>query len=127
MMKWIGRIVGVVVGLIGIVVGLTAIFGEPVLPDCDQKETTDVIREVVAGRAPALPIAKMSKEDVMKAVEIGDIAETSFDKDKQVRTCKAALSLKAGTTTVYDKLKVGYTINWIDQKKGTFQVEVKAE
>lgn len=126
-MKWVARIIGVVVGLFGIAVGLVMIFGDAVLPDCDQTETRDTLREIVAGRVAVLPIEQAPKEEVMKAVEIADITESGFDKDKQIRTCKAVLSLKVKDKPVYDKLKIAYTIKWINQKERTFQVEATTE
>jgi hypothetical protein len=126
-MKWIARIVGGIVGLFAIVFGLAMIFGETMLPACDQAETKDVMGTIVADRALMLPIPKVPKEEITKALEIDDIAEASFDEAKQERTCTATLSLKVKDSPVYDKLKVGYTITWIDRKKSTFQVSLKAE
>ncbi|MCC6918526.1 MAG: hypothetical protein IT548_04945 [Alphaproteobacteria bacterium] len=125
-MKWVGRIAGIVGGLIAIGFGLLAIFGEAVLPKCDDTETKGVMGEIMSQRAAAMPV-KMTADEIKSGLQVGDVSEASFDEAKQERTCKATLSLKSGETTVYDKLKVAYTIKWQDRKAKTFLVEMRAE
>lgn len=123
-MKWVIRILSGIAGLAAIAFGLVAIFGKPVLPECGDTETVDTIRKIAAQGVPKAVAGTMSTEDLEKAVEVTTTAETAFDKDKQVRQCTGALSLKIKDAAVFDNYKIVYTIIWLDQAGGKFQVEV---
>jgi hypothetical protein len=126
-MKWVGRILGVVVGLVGIVIGLTTIFGENQMAECDKSEVLDTVRGLAVKLTSKLVTGNTDPEAVKKSVQLDDVAERSFDEEKQVRICSVKLSLRINNTTAFDKQKARYTMTWTDRKKGDGNVYLELE
>lgn len=126
-MKWVGRIVGAVAGLFGVIFGLTAIFGEPSMAKCDQAEVLDVVRSLAVKLTSKLVAGNADPDVVKKSVQLDEIAERSFDEDKQVRVCSTKLTLRINNTVAFNKQNASYTITWADRGKGDANIYLKLE
>lgn len=126
-MKWVGRIVGVIAGMFGVIFGLAAIFGEPQMAKCDQSGVLDVVRGLAVKLTSKLVTGNADPEAVKKSVQLDDIAERSFDEDKQVRVCAAKLTLRINNTVAFNKQNASYTITWADRSKGDANIYLKLE
>jgi hypothetical protein len=118
-----GRIVGGIAGVILIIIRLIQLFGDPVLPKCGDAEATDTVRQILYGNVPANLAG--DADTTKAAIALADIAETSFDEEKQTRACSVTANLTAQDTKVFDNMKLVYTITWTDRSAGKFQVEAR--
>lgn len=125
-MKWVYRIASGVGILVAAILILGKLMGVKALPDCDDRETFDVVRKAIAGNVTPAQANGWTPEQVTGAVTLEDEAEVSYDKDKGVRECTGTIGLTANGKVVYANLKVAYTISWQNKKEGLFEVEVRA-
>lgn len=124
-MKWVYRILSGLAGVVIIGVGLMKLFGSPRLPDCDDRKTFDTVREAVAKMVTPAAAKGATVAEMQGKVTLDDETEVSYDKDKGVRECTGTVSLAMNGTTLVDKMKVAYTISWIDRKEGRFETVVR--
>ncbi|BCW87384.1 hypothetical protein sos41_05130 [Alphaproteobacteria bacterium SO-S41] len=124
-MKWVSRILYGLLGVVGIGIGLMKIFGSPGLPDCDDRKTFDTVREAVAKMVTPAAAKGATVAEMQGKVTLDDETEVSYDKTAGVRECTGTVSLAMNGTTLVDKMKIAYTISWVDKKEGRFQSLVR--
>ena len=125
-MKWVYRIASGVAFLVAAIVLIGKLMGVKHLPDCDDRETFDVVRKAIAGNVAPEQANGWSAEQLTAAVTLDDEAEVSYDKDKGVRQCTGTIGLTANGKVVYANLKVAYTVTWKNKDEGLFEVEVRS-
>jgi hypothetical protein len=102
-------------------------FGGKSIPTCDQKETTDLVHQIIT-RHPFMMM--MIKEGKME-ISLRNIREEGYNKVSEVRFCVASIQFNGSEldafANIYGYGKPGgsfqYSVYWEDKKQGIFGVE----
>lgn len=89
---------------------LSGCFSE--LPLCDDSEVHKTLDSIITDNLKEL-------DPSIKFVSANNIKESGFNKDKEIRVCKADIVISNGEET-----QLIYNIHWQNKKKGMFWVEI---
>jgi hypothetical protein len=112
----ISRYVSIAIGLAVVAIyALIYIGKEIVVPACDQDEVQTTLKELVGQMETA-----HAANGAAKLSDITGVKETSYDSDRNLRTCSAVAKFDAG-----DQATLSYTTEWKDRGKREFQVALQ--
>jgi hypothetical protein len=92
---------------------ISAWFAGPVLPSVHSREVIDLVQKVIEDS----PMYQERKDEI-GPISLHEPVEISFDQPKQRRVGRARLLSKLGDEPIF------FTVEWQDQKKGMFMVQV---
>ncbi len=123
-MQRVYKILGGLVAVVGALILAMKLFGPAKLPDCKEKQTEQLLADVLSGHlAKTLLASAYPPQDVRKAMHFSYKEETAWDRDAQTRSCAALLDLTLDGKAVLTKQKVLYTLDWQNREDKKFRVQ----